>query len=122
MKKIYLLSIAFLLFFAAGSIAQVTVTGSTGANGTYTSLTQVGGAFATINTAGSQAGNNILISITASIATEDGATQLNGNGWTTLTINPSGGISRTLSGSVNGPLISLNGASNVTIDGLAVSS
>jgi len=44
------------------------------------------------------------------------AFQLGNLGWTTLTINPSG--SRTLSGSVNAPLVSLNGSNNVTIDGL----
>jgi len=57
-----------------------------------------------------------FITVTADIATEDGANQLNNGGWTTLTINPSG--SRTLSGSVNSFLISLNGTNNVTIDGL----
>jgi len=97
------------------SLGQVTVSGSTGANGTYTSLTQAGGAFATINGAGSQAGNNIFITVTADIATEDGANQLNNGGWTTLTINPSG--SRTLSGSVNSFLISLNGTNMLLLTG-----
>ncbi|MBK8610409.1 MAG: hypothetical protein IPL84_10845 [Chitinophagaceae bacterium] len=117
MKKIYLL--LFIVFaFISGSQAQVTVSGSTGADGTYASLTQALGAFATINAAGSQAGNNILITITADVATEDGANQLNNGGWTTLTVNPSGGAARVLSGNVNTALVSLNGATNVTIDGL----
>ena len=93
----------------------VTVSGSTGADGNYPSLTQAGGAFAAINAAGSQAGNNIVVTILSDVLTEDGTNSLNNGGWTTLTVNPVG--ARTLSGSVAGPLINLNGASNVTIDG-----
>ncbi|MBK9486138.1 MAG: right-handed parallel beta-helix repeat-containing protein [Chitinophagaceae bacterium] len=115
MKKIYLI-LLIVFAFLSGSQAQVTVSGSTGADGTYASLTQATGAFAAINAAGSQAGNNILITITADVATEDGANQLNNGGWTTLTINPSG--TRTLSGNVNTSMIRLSGAANVTIDGL----
>jgi hypothetical protein len=96
----------------------VTVSGSTGANGDYPSLTQVGGAFAAINAAGSQAGNNILVTIISDVLTEDGANSLNNGGWTTLTVSPAG--TRTLSGSVAGPLINLNGANNVTITGSGV--
>lgn len=101
MKKIYLLAL-IVLGLTKMSIAQVTVAGSTGANGVYTSLTQAAGAFFALNLAGSQAGNNILITITADVLTEDGAFPLNGNGWTTLTINPTGGAARTLSGTNNG--------------------
>ena len=79
-------------------------------------LTQAGGAFAAINAAGSQAGNNILVTIISDVLTEDGTNSLNNGGWTTLTVNPVG--ARTLAGSVAGPLINLNGASNVTINGL----
>ena len=35
-----------------------------------------------------------------------------------ITIKPSGGIARTISGNLNGPLIDFNGADNVTINGL----
>lgn len=115
MRKIYLLPL-LLLLCSLSSIAQVTVSGSTGANGTYASLSQAGGAFAAINAAGSQAGNNVLITITADVATEDGFAQLNSGGWTTLTINPSG--ARTISGNTAAAIIGLNGATNVTIDGL----
>ena len=97
----------------------VTVSGSTGADGNYPSLTQAGGAFAAINAAGSQAGNNIVVTILADVLTEDGTNSLNNGGWTTLKINPVG--ARTDSGSVAGALINLNGASNVTIDGLNAS-
>ena len=119
MKKIYFsfLTGLFCFFAATSTIAQVTVTGSTGANATYTTLSDAAGAFAAINAAGSQAGNNILITVTAHISTETGLNPLNANNWTTLTINPSGGF-WDVGGTNNGPLIDLNGADNVTIDGL----
>jgi hypothetical protein len=109
------------LFCFAGlssfAVAQnVTVTGSTGADGSYPSLTQTGGAFAAINAAGSQTGNNIVVSVVGDVATEDGANGLNNGGWTALTVTPTG--ARSLSGSAAGPLINLNGASNVVVDGL----
>lgn len=121
MKKFFFyFSCLFTLSIFAFNIAQsqVTVSGSTGANGTYSSLTQAGGAFAVINAAGSQAGNNIVINITADVTTEDGANPLNASDWMTLTIKPDGGGARTISGSITGHLIDLNGADNVTIDGL----
>jgi len=118
MKKIYLLiSTAFL--FVVNGLAQVTVTGSTGANGTYANLTDasaVTGAFAAIN-ATVQTGNTILITISADIV-ETGSASLNAGTWTSLTISPTGGAARQVSGNINGFLINLNGADNVTIDGL----
>jgi len=58
------LSFAFLFVLAFSSLAssQVTVSGSTGANGIYAQLNL---AFTAINGAGTQAGNNIAIDITA---------------------------------------------------------
>lgn len=117
MKKIYLLTV-ILLGLTSMSLAQVTVAGSTGADGVYASLTQPAGAFAAINAAGTQAGNNILINITADILTETGANTLNASDWATLTISPNGGAIRNVSGTNNGPLIDLNGADNVSINGL----
>ena len=38
--------------------------------------------------------------------------------WTSLTISPSGGAARTISGTIAGQLIDLNSADNVTINGL----
>ena len=103
----------------ATSFAQVTVSGALVGNGTYTSLTLAGGAFAAIN-GGTQTGAAILITITADVTTETGATALNAGAWTTLTINPSG--ARTISGTISAkPIIDLNGADNVTIDGLNTS-
>lgn len=94
--------------------AQILVSGATAANGTYTSLTKVGGAFAAIN-ASAQTGNNILITVTANSTTEDGTNSLNANDWATLTIRPNG--TREVSGTVDAPLLNLDGADNVTIDG-----
>jgi trimeric autotransporter adhesin len=120
MKKLYLsfLMGILCLFISQTTKSQVTIAGSTGADGTYTSLTLAGGAFATINAAGSQAGNNITVSITADLLAETGANALNANNWTTLTISPSGGVIRNVQGTAASPLIDLNGADNVTINGL----
>lgn len=97
--------------------AQVTVSGSTGANGTYTSLTKSGGAFAAINSvAASQTGKNIVITITSNITTENGANNLNSGLWNSIIIKPNG--QRTVSGSINSALIEFTGADNVIIDGL----
>ncbi|HAY34950.1 MAG TPA: hypothetical protein PK536_05630 [Ignavibacteria bacterium] len=97
--------------------AQVTISGSAGVNGSYASLTLAGGAFSALNTAPSQAGNNIIITVTANLTSETGAIALNEKDWTTLTILPNG--ARTISGTVaGGHIINLNGADNVTINGL----
>jgi hypothetical protein len=118
MKQVLTTSLIFLLFaafFTKNIEAQVTVTGSTGANGTYASLTNAGGAFAAINL-GVQTGNNIVVTITASSTSELGTNGLNAGTWTTLKIYPTvSGLE--ISGSVAAPLINLNGADNVTIDG-----
>ena len=117
MKKIYLL-IVILLSLTAGSFAQVTVTGSTGANGTYTSLTNSGGAFDAINTFPVQTGNNIVITISANLLSELGSAPLYQSDWASLVINPTGGSGITVSGSVSGPLVDISGADLVTINGL----
>ncbi|MCW5900583.1 MAG: T9SS type A sorting domain-containing protein [Flavobacteriales bacterium] len=72
--------------------------------------------FAAIN-GGGQGGANILVEITGN-TTETGTAVLNQGAWTTLTVQPSGGASRTITGNLAAPLINLNGADNVTIDGL----
>ncbi len=99
------------LFFIAKSYSQVTVSGSTSANGTYSRL---GLAFTAINGA-SQTGNNIVIILTANI-TETTSAILNAGSWTSLKIHPTiSGL--TISGSLATPLIDLNGADNVSLDG-----
>jgi hypothetical protein len=97
--------------------AQVTVSGSTGANGTYSTL---GGAFTAINNNANQSSNNIEIQISANIdEDQNNGSTLNAGTWTTLKIYP------TATAIVTGPsnlggnkaVINLNGADNVTIDG-----
>ena len=90
-----------------------------GTGKTYTNLTGAAGLFKDIN-------NNVLtgdlvVKITSDLA-EDGAnalnqwTELNGSNYT-LTIRPADAVNKTISGAFSGPLISLNGADRVTIDG-----
>lgn len=117
MKRILLIVSAFLMISLVSS-GQVIVTGSNGANGTYASLTGVTGgssAFATIN-ANDQTGMDIIIGIVADVTVEEGTTALNQGNWKSLLIAPNG--NRTVSGTVAGPLITLNGADRVTINGL----
>ncbi len=110
------LTLVVLFFFNYAYFAQITISGSVGVNGTYTSLTKASGAFAALNGT-AQTGATITISITSDVTTEDGANNLNSGAWTSITINPSG--ARTISGTVAAkPLINLNGADYVTIDGL----
>ncbi len=116
-KLIYFFSLVLSFFIISSeSHSQITVSGSTGADGSYTDLTGAAGAFFAIN-GSAQTGNNIVISVTGDVLTESGTTSLNANDWTSLSISPSGGA-RTISGSVLGALINLNGADNVLIDGL----
>ena len=107
----------FILTISISVKSQVTVAGSTGANGTYTKLKI---AFDSINAHTTQTGNTITISITAN-TTEIAPAVLNqptGGSWTSLTISPSGGAAITVTGSLPAPIVSFNGADNVTIDGL----
>lgn len=115
MKKVYIY-IILLLLQTGTLIAQVTVSGSNGADGSYSSLTVLGtGAFSSINGA-SQSGKNIVITISGNSLSETGETELNSGLWTSLIIYPvSSGLS--ISGNINNSLIGLNGADNVTIDG-----
>ncbi len=83
----------------------------TNSNGAYGNL---GEAFAAIN-AQTQAGNNILVSLIGS-TTETSTALLNTGTWTSLRVFPAvDGV--TISGNLFAPLIDLNGAGNVTIDG-----
>ncbi len=93
-----------------------------GSGGSFTSLTKSDGLFANINASGLS--GNVTVSVIGDILDENGAVALNqwaefgGSGYT-LTIQPSGGVTRTISGTVAGaPLINLYGADRVTIDGL----
>jgi hypothetical protein len=100
-----------LLSLTTGLSAQVTVTGSNGADNNYARLAL---AFNAINGA-SQTGTNIVITLTAN-TTETATAVLNAGTWTTLSIYPTvSGV--TVTGNLAVPLINLNGADNVTIDG-----
>ena len=118
MKHIFktIFTIAIAAFITGSANAQVTVTGSTGADGPYTTLK---GAFDALNLNTTQTGNNIAISITASTA-EIATASLSpatGGAWASLKITPVGNV--TVSGTIAaGALIDLNGADNVLIDGL----
>jgi hypothetical protein len=112
------LFLALLLISAISSKAQVDVTASGGTpSASYTTLKT---AFDSINT-GAHTGT-IGISLTGN-TTETASAVLNASGsgtssYTSITISPTGGASRTISGSIAGALIDLNGADNVIIDGL----
>jgi hypothetical protein len=94
---------------------RITVTGSTGANNDYTTLKD---ALTAINNNTNQNGNNIVIKINLS-TTESATASLTGqatNSWASLTIYPTV-TGLTISGNFAGPVITLDGADNVTIDG-----
>lgn len=120
MKKFILifLLMALLSFLSVkNGGAQITVSGSNTKDGTYASLTKAGGVFSALNSV-SQSGKTITVIITADVTSEDGANALTGAAgiWTNLTIIPSG--NRIISGTTtNKPLIDLNGADYVTING-----
>ncbi|MFN9519767.1 MAG: hypothetical protein ACK574_08545, partial [Bacteroidota bacterium] len=106
-----------LLFFFCTTLAsysQVTVTGALVGNGTYTTL---GAAFTAIN-GGAQTGASIGISITANTDELAATATLNAGAWISLTITPDGARTVTGATTAGNPLINLNGADNVTIDGL----
>ncbi|MEP7010695.1 MAG: hypothetical protein ABJC13_10260 [Acidobacteriota bacterium] len=112
--------VASALLGATGASAQVDVTATAG---TLTmSYTTLKGAFDAIN-AGTHQGT-IGIGISGD-TTETAPAVLNASGagaavYTTIGISPTGGAARTISGAIvaGSPLIDLNGADNVTIDGL----
>ncbi|MBN8569345.1 MAG: T9SS type A sorting domain-containing protein [Ignavibacteria bacterium] len=110
----FLISVILLLVLSAvQTFAQVNV-GAT----PYTTLK---GAFDAIN-AGTHTGA-ITITITGSTteiasASLDSSGNGTGSNYTSITIQPSGGAARTISASFAGYIINLNGADNVTIDGL----
>jgi FG-GAP-like repeat len=96
-------------------------TKTVGTGGDFTSLTAAGGLFAAVNA--SVLTSNLTVNITSDLSLEDGANSLNqwaeeGVGGYTLTIQPSGGAARTISGGSATALINLNGADRVTFNGL----
>ena len=114
-SRVAFLCLLTFAFIANNANAQISVSGGTGLAATYTSLTKAGGLFAALN-ANAQTGNSVVVSITTDVTDETGANALNQGAWTSLTITPSG--ARTMSGAVGGILLDINGADNVTINGL----
>jgi len=116
-----LLALVLSLSFAGSAQAQVDVTATAGNTGpvTYATLQL---AFAAVNDGTHQ--GVVTMAITAD-TTETATAVLNASGsgaavYTSVTVSPSGGAARTISGAITAgsPLIDLNGADNVTIDGL----
>jgi hypothetical protein len=88
-----------------------------GTSESITSLTNPGGLFEEINNGTLTA--NTTVNITSDLTAETGAVALNPfSGGFTLTIQPSGGAARLISGNNGISLLTFNGADGVTIDGL----
>ncbi len=115
-KLIYILMLYVFLFISNEAQSQITVSGSAGADGNYTSLTGITGAFNALNFI-DQEGYSIVITVTSDALSETGATALNSNGWHSLIIKPGAGVTAVISGTNDSVLISLNGADSVTFDG-----
>ena len=99
----------------------LTGTFTVGTGGNFTSFTRSDGLFSVINSSGLS--GNVTVNVISDITTEDGTVALNqwtetGVGGYTLTIQPSGGVTRTLSGTIAAPLFNFNGADRVTVNGL----
>jgi trimeric autotransporter adhesin len=101
---------------ATGAIIVSSTGGSFASGSGYSSFTNTSGAFAALNSATSGTGA-VTVLITADVSNEASSKSLNAStNWTSMTISPSG--ARTISGATTTALIELNGADNVTIDGL----
>ena len=88
-----------------------------GTGESFTSLTNPGGIFDALNGLG--ASGNVTVNVTTDLTAETGVISLNPvAGGFTVTIQPGGGAARTISGSGATALINLNGADNVTFNGL----
>ena len=116
MRKILLL---FIMFFSITTTFSQNVTVNPG-GGSYADLSS---AFTAINL-GTHTGA-VTVSIVGNTAEPVGGAILNASGsgaasYTSITISPSGGTARTITGAATAglPLIDLNGADNVTFDGL----
>lgn len=119
MKKL-LLTLAGLGLLTAGASAQVDVTATGGTNASYATLSA---AFAAIN-AGTHTGT-VTIGISGDTSEPAAGAILNASGsgaasYTSIGISPTGGAARTITGAATAglPLIDMNGADNVTFDGL----
>ena len=117
MKKIYLLF--FMAISSCGIFAQVTITSTAGTTGP-TNYPTMQSAFTAINAGTHQGVINISV---AGTVTETSSAVLNASGvatasYSSVIIKPSGAVGSVITGNVNGPLIDLNGADNIVINGL----
>jgi hypothetical protein len=111
-KKIFSFFLCLLVSaFTAVRSQNVLVSGAVTGNGSYPDLTS---AFTAINS-GSQSGASITVSVVASY-TEPTTAMLSQGAWANLVISPVGNV--TVSGNIAGPLIDLNGADRVGINGI----
>ncbi|MFZ4621933.1 MAG: LamG-like jellyroll fold domain-containing protein [Bacteroidota bacterium] len=106
------------VFTVRDPIVRVTSTGGTLLQG-YQTLSE---AFTAVNS-GTHTGTVSIAIMGNTVESASAVLSASGSGaanYTTLSIQPSGGAARTISGTVTGgtPLIDLNGADNVTINGL----
>ena len=115
-KLIYFFLLSVFVFASDTAHSQFTVSGSSGADGNYSSLTGLSGAFNTLNSI-DQEGYYVVITVTADALSETGAIALNSNGWHSLIIKPGSGVKAIISGANDSALISLNNADSVTFDG-----
>lgn len=101
--------------FSRTTLGKLLVSGAVTGNGRYATLAD---AFAAIN-GGAQTSATITISVEGNTDETTGTASLNAGTWTSLTITPIG--PRTITGATvaGNPLINLNGADNVTINGLS---
>ncbi|RYZ52369.1 MAG: hypothetical protein EOP49_09625 [Sphingobacteriales bacterium] len=118
MIKLYLpkvlMCLAFLLFVGK-SQAQVSVVSSS-TTGTHATLKE---AFDGINS-GTYTGSIQLLITGNTVETAAAVLNASGSGsalYGSITIKPDAGVTASISGSITGGLIKLNGADNVTIDG-----
>jgi hypothetical protein len=95
---------------------EVNVSGALAGNGNYLTLTS---ALNAINAA-SQTGANIAVTVNRNTTEPPTGAVLNQGDWSSVTIKPASGSAIIVSGNMNPgiPLIDINGADNVTIDGL----
>ena len=109
--KIGALLLCFLISLGNTISAQVTVTGATTGDGSYSTLSA---AFTAINPPNINTGAAINIELSGNV-TETVSAVLNSSDWASVNITAS--VPVTVSGSITGAIIKLNGADNVTIDG-----
>ncbi|MCZ2141349.1 MAG: hypothetical protein LC096_08165, partial [Bacteroidia bacterium] len=111
MRK-FLLLLVTLFTLTSVSYSQITVAGSSNADGSYTTLSAAFAAFDATTT------GTVTIDISGNTAEPATGATLVAGAWTSITIAPSGGP-WTISGAATAgnPLINFNGADNVTING-----